>query len=54
MNETIKLVLTVNINYPEKKMRNEAISQAKKCALSCSILGSVGCNAKRAKLIKDK
>ena len=50
MEETIELIVKVKINYPDKSRRKEAIEKAKECAVSSSILGSVGCNAKSAKL----
>lgn len=50
MEETIELIVKVRINYDEKSRRKEAIEKAKKCAVSTSILGSVGCSAKSAKL----
>ena len=49
--ETIYLEVKVSINYEDKKGRKEAIANAKRCALSNSILGSSGCQAKTAKLI---
>lgn len=50
--ETIELLVKVRINYPDKSRRNEAISLAKKCTQSTSVLGVVGCSIKSAKLIK--
>lgn len=51
MEETIELIVKVKINYDDKSQRKEAIKYAKQCAISSSILGSVGCIAKSAKLI---
>jgi hypothetical protein len=50
MEETIELIVKVRINYPDKSRRKEAIKRAKECATSASVLGSVGCVAKTAKL----
>lgn len=50
MEETIELIVKVKINYRDKSRRKEAIKEAKRCALSCSVLGSTGCEAKSAKL----
>lgn len=52
MEETIELIVKVKINYPDKSRRKEAIQKAKVCAVSTSILGSIGCVAKTAKLLK--
>ena len=54
MEETIELIVKVKINYPDKKRRKEAILLAKQCALSARIYGSVGCNARTAKLVTLK
>lgn len=51
MKEKIQLIVTVEINYQDKKGRNEAIKKAKECVLSSRILGLNGCNAKKAFLI---
>ena len=50
MEETIELIVKVRINYTDKSQRQEAIKKAKECAISTSVLGSVGCSAKSAKL----
>lgn len=52
MEETIELIVKVRINYSDKSERQEAIKKAKKCVISTSILGSVGCRPKTAKLFK--
>jgi|GEM_PF-3928409 len=52
MEETIELIVKVRINYPDKSSKNEAIKKAKQCVVSTSVLGSVGCKAKSAKLYK--
>jgi len=49
--EIIELVVKVKINYKEKRERKEAIKYAKNCVLAQSILGSVGCVSKSAKLL---
>lgn len=50
MEETIELIVKVRINYPDKSRRKDAIRKAKECAVSASVLGTVGCYAKSAKL----
>ena len=50
MQEIIELIVKVKINYPDKSRRNEAIKLAKECAISRSVLSSVGCKPKSAKL----
>ena len=52
MEETIELLVKVRINYDTKSERKDAIKKAKRCAVSASILGSVGCSAKSAKLFQ--
>lgn len=52
--ETIQLLVTVKINYRNKKERNEAIKTAKKCTLSSSTLGSVGAVPKKSQLYIEK
>jgi len=54
MKETIELIVKVIIEYPNKSRRKEAIKKAKECATSGSVLGSVSCEAKSAKLLKNK
>jgi hypothetical protein len=46
----INNIVKVRINYPDKSRRKEAIKRAKECVVSTSILGSVGCKSKSAKL----
>ncbi len=54
MEETIYLQVRVVINYTKKSERKDAIKKAKQCATSSRILGSVGCDSKSAKIIKQK
>lgn len=54
MEEEIKLEVKVLINYENKSQKKEAIEMAKQCAISSSILGSVGCLPKKAKLKPSK
>lgn len=54
MRETIELLVKVRINYTKKSERKEAIKQAKDSVLAQSILGSVGCISKSAKLLTPK
>jgi hypothetical protein len=51
MTEIIYLVVKVEINYDDKKNRKEAIKKAKYCVLSTRVFGSIGCDAKSAKLV---
>ena len=54
MTEVIELIVKVKINYPDKSRRKEAIKKAKDCAISSSILGTCGCEAKSAKIYIEK
>ncbi len=53
MEETIELLVKVRINYPDKSRRAEAVRRAKESATRISVLGSVGCIAKSAKVYKS-
>lgn len=56
MTETIQLLVTVKIDYPNEstktktnKNRAEAVKIAKQCVTSTSILGGISVNPKKAK-----
>lgn len=54
MEETIYLLVKVIINYPDKNKRSEAIKNAKRCAISTSLLSETGCEPKSVRLYKKK
>jgi hypothetical protein len=56
MKETIELIVKVEISYPDKSHKKEAIKRAKECALACKSSWSsngISCNAVSAKEFKS-
>ena len=54
MKKTIKLVVTVQIEYPKESDMDNAINRAKECVLAQRIWGSISVNPLSAKIQENK